>query len=129
MNTQPLLVSPQLPILEIDLQYCVIITNGNRQIEISFEQLVCLEGCGNYTYLYTCDGKRHLSSKTLKWFANILDKSKFVRIHKSSIINWAYLKDFSDCERAVRLKNGREIAISRRRSREVRTLAHTRSIS
>lgn len=129
MNTQPLLSSINpLPFLVDEPSNQIVITIGNRQLEIPFEKVVFLEGCGNYTYLYTTDGKRHLSSKTLKWFWALLDHTHFVRIHKSSIVNWSYLRGFSDCERAVKLHNGREISISRRRVREVKALASSRGI-
>ncbi|WP_229599392.1 LytR/AlgR family response regulator transcription factor [Runella rosea] len=86
---------------------------------IQTDQLMCMEGCGNYTFLYTNDGKRYLVSKTLKSYAAILDDQVFLRVHKSWIINLKYLQEFCEYERSLKLRGGREIAISRRRIREV----------
>jgi two-component system, LytTR family, response regulator len=121
MNTQPLLSSYHSPsALPSPLPLnSIIIPNGNRQVIIQTDQLVCMEGCGNYAFLYTSDGKRHLVSKTLKSYAALLDQLSFVRVHKSWIINLKYLQDFCQYDRSLRLRGGREIAISRRRIREV----------
>lgn len=120
MNTQPLLNSLH-SISSIDTHplHSIIIPNGNRQVIIPTDQLMCIEGSGNYAFLYTNDGKRYLVSKTLKSYAAILDQLTFVRVHKSWIINLKYLQDFCEYDRSLRLRGGREIAISRRRIREV----------
>ncbi len=121
MNTQPLLQSFHSPsaLTSPPPLNSIIIPKGNRQVIIQTDQLVCMEGCGNYAFLYTSDGKRHLVSKTLKSYASLLDQLSFVRVHKSWIINLKYLQDFCQYERSLKLQGGREIAISRRRIREV----------
>ncbi|MDF7816374.1 LytTR family DNA-binding domain-containing protein [Runella sp. MFBS21] len=120
MNTHPLLSTfSSNNSVETQPLHSIIIPNGNRQVIIPTEQLVCLEGCGNYAYLYTQDGKRYLVSKTLKSYIGILDEQQFVRVHKSWIINLKYLQEFCEDERSLKLKGGREVAISRRRIREV----------
>lgn len=118
MNTQPVLNS--LPnSVGTAATTTIVIPNGSRQIVIPISQLVCMEGSGNYAYIYTSDGKRYLVSKTLKSYAEILDKAVFVRVHKSWIINLKFLQDYCEDDRSLRLLGGREIAISRRRVREV----------
>ncbi|MBB3838640.1 two-component system LytT family response regulator [Runella defluvii] len=118
MNTQPLLTS--FPTSSgTHSNNSIIIPNGTRQIVIPMSQLVCMEGSGNYAYIYTSDGRRYLVSKTLKSYADILDKTVFLRVHKSWIINLAFLQDYCEDDRSLRLQGGREIAISRRRIREV----------
>lgn len=120
MNTQPLLNSfHSLSSLATQPLHSIIIPNGNRQVIIPTDQLMCIEGSGNYAFLYTSDGKRYLVSKTLKSYAAILDQLTFVRVHKSWIINLKFLQDFCEYDRSLRLRGGREIAISRRRIREV----------
>jgi len=100
-----------------------MITQGNRQVFILIDQLVCLEGYGNYTYLHTNDGQKYLISKTLKSYAGILDAKRFLRVHKSSIVNLDYIKEVSVCDRAILLRNGKEVAIARRRATQVRKIA------
>ncbi len=93
----------------------------NRTIFLSVDDITCLEGEGNYTYLCTRDRKRYIVSKTLKEFEKMLDGSLFLRIHKSHMVNLAYVVQqgpFSN-DRQVRLTDGREVAISRRRMKEI----------
>ncbi|AXE18938.1 LytTR family transcriptional regulator [Runella rosea] len=120
MNTQPLFNSYlSTKTVSSSAIHSIIIPNGNHQVVIQTDQLMCMEGCGNYTFLYTNDGKRYLVSKTLKSYAAILDDQVFLRVHKSWIINLKYLQEFCEYERSLKLRGGREIAISRRRIREV----------
>lgn len=92
----------------------------NRTIFISVDDITCLEGDGNYTYLCTRDRKKYIVSKTLKEFEKSLDASIFARIHKSHMVNLAYVQQgpFSN-DRQIRLIDGREIAISRRRMKDI----------
>lgn len=94
----------------------------NRTIFISVDDITFLEGEGNYTYLCTRDRKRYIVSKTLKEFEKMLDGSLFLRIHKSHMVNLAYVQQgpFNN-DRQVRLTDGREVAISRRRMKEITT--------
>jgi two-component system LytT family response regulator len=118
MNTHPLLTSFSTS-SGLHSNNSIIIPNGTRQIVIPLSQLVCMEGSGNYAYIYTSDGKRYLASKTLKSYADILDKAMFLRVHKSWIINLAFLQAYCEDNRSLRMLGGREIVISRRRVREV----------
>ncbi|CAN5215874.1 hypothetical protein BH09BAC4_BH09BAC4_08240 [soil metagenome] len=88
----------------------------NRTIFISVDDILCLQGEGNYTFLHTRDRKRYLVSKTLKEFEKTLDGSMFLRIHKSYIVNLAYVqRSIFTKEHQVKLADGREVGISRRR--------------
>jgi two-component system, LytTR family, response regulator len=98
----------------------LIIPHKGRHLIVPVSDITSLEGEGNYSYLYTKDGKKYLVSRTLKSFAQILDSDTFIRIHKSSIINVNYLVEICvDPDRYVKLKCGREVAISRRKMHEV----------
>ena len=92
----------------------------NRTIFISVDDILCLQGEGNYTFLHTRDRKKYLVSKTLKEFEKTLDGSMFLRIHKSYIVNLAYVQQtIFNRERQVRLADGREVTISRRRMKDI----------
>lgn len=94
----------------------------NRTIFISVDDITFLEGEGNYTYLCTRDRKRYIVSKTLKEFEKMLDRSLFLRIHKSHMVNLAYVQQGpSNNDRQIRLTDGQEVAISRRRMKEIAT--------
>lgn len=119
-STQPLAVVPQFPTSYQRGSQRIALPYLNRTIFISVDDILCLQGEGNYTFLHTRDRKRYLVSKTLKEFEKTLDNSIFLRIHKSNIINLAYVqRSIFNRERQVRLADGREVAISRRRMKVI----------
>ena len=95
----------------------------NRTLMVSTDDIVCLKAEGNYTSLFTRDGKRYLVSKTLKEFEKLLDESMFIRIHKSYNVNLAYVQlSLLTRDRILQLADGRELPISRRRMKEITEL-------
>jgi two-component system LytT family response regulator len=119
-SAQPIAVIPQFPTSYQRGSQRIALPYLNRTIFISVDDILCLQGEGNYTFLHTRDRKRYLVSKTLKEFEKTLDSSIFLRIHKSSIINLAYVqRSIFNRERQVRLADGREVAISRRRMKAI----------
>lgn len=83
---------------------------------ITVDHIIYLEAEGNYTYLYFINQERFLVTRNIKEFENLLDPNQFFRVHKSSIINLHFLKEYSslDGHTAV-LQNGVKVVISRRR--------------
>lgn len=90
--------------------------HGNRTILLAFTDIIRLAGAGNYTYIYTRDQRRYLASKTLKHLETLLTSPNFCRVHKSSIINLAYLTEvnFGPAPHLF-LTESQPIAVSRRR--------------
>ncbi len=82
------------------------------------EEITCLEGEGNYTFIYTNRGKRYLVSKTLKSLTENLDKC-FLRVHKSYMINTDYIAERLDDDRIIRMSCGKEVIVSRRKTKEI----------
>ena len=95
----------------------------NRTVMVSIDDIVYLEGEGNYTFIHTRDRRKYLVSKTLKEFEKTLDSAIFIRIHKSNIINLAYVQHgvFAR-DRVIRLTDNRELTISRRRMHQITQL-------
>ncbi len=119
-STQPLAIVPQFPTSYQRGAQRIALPYLNRTIFISVDDILCLQGEGNYTFLHTRDRKRYLVSKTLKEFEKTLDGSMFLRIHKSYIVNLAYVqRSIFNRERQIRMADGREVAISRRRMKDI----------
>lgn len=75
-----------------------------------------LEGEGNYTSILFVDGTKYVDTKSIGVYEDILDKQCFFRIHKSHIVNVAYVKEFlNDDGHFVVMKNNTKLAISRLR--------------
>lgn len=89
-----------------------------RTFTLGAEHITFLEGDGNYTYVYTCTGRKYLICKTLKWLACKLD-SNFIRVHKSFIVNSNYVIGCAEDGRALKMRCGNEAAVSRRKTKEI----------
>ena len=119
-SSQPLAVLPQYPSSYQRGAHRIGLPYLNRTIFISVDDILCLQGEGNYTFLFTRDRKKYLVSKTLKEFEKTLDGSMFLRVHKSYIVNLAYVqRSVFNKERQIQLADGREVAISRRRMKDI----------
>ena len=119
-SPQPLAIVPHFPTSYQRGTQRIALPYLNRTIFISVDDILCLQGEGNYTFLHTRDRKRYLVSKTLKEFEKTLDNSMFLRIHKSYIVNLAYVqRSIFNRERQIRMADGREVAISRRRMKDI----------
>ena len=89
----------------------------DRKRTVSVEEIVRLEGAGNYTKFFLKDGTKMLVSRTLKEYEILLDNQAFVRVHKSCIVNLGFVrKFFIKKEGELELTDGQQVKISRRRA-------------
>lgn len=80
--------------------------------------IVRLEGEGNYTRFYLSDGRKHISSKTMKEYEEILLQHNFLRIHKSHLVNKSFIEQFNN-EGSIVLKDKTQLPVSRQRKQQV----------
>ncbi|GAA4431818.1 hypothetical protein GCM10023091_03130 [Ravibacter arvi] len=79
-----------------------------------------MEGEGNYTYIYTYSGKKYLVPKTIKnLHTHLNNDDDFIRVHKSYLINTNHIVDYTDVDRTIKMAGGKEVYISRRKSKEI----------
>ncbi|TDQ06426.1 LytR/AlgR family response regulator transcription factor [Pedobacter metabolipauper] len=91
--------------------------NGQGYSLISIDDIIHIEADSNYSIFYLANGEKITVSKVLKEYEEILPENQFIRIHKSSIVNLDYLKEYNSKNGLeVILKNGSKIAVSRRRA-------------
>lgn len=89
----------------------------DRKRTVSVDEIVRLEGSGNYTNFFLKDGTKMLVSRTLKEYETLLDGQAFVRVHKSCIVNLGFVrKFFVKKEGELELIDGQQVKISRRRA-------------
>ncbi|MET3113635.1 two-component system LytT family response regulator [Pedobacter sp. CG_S7] len=99
---------------------------------VNFNQIIHVEADSNYSVFHLSGMEKITVAKVLKEYEEILPENKFVRVHKSSIINLDYLKEYNSKNGLeVVLKSGVKIAVSRRRASEfaekVKTYTNFRS--
>ena len=86
----------------------------------STDQLMYCTAEGNYCTLHFSDGSRYLVSKTLKTIFDILGSSDFVRIHQAHVVNLNFVDKYYNSKiNTVRMINGEELAVSRRKKTEI----------
>jgi two-component system, LytTR family, response regulator len=87
---------------------------------IKLEDIIRIEADGNYSRIYTTNGTRFLSSKSLKKFEQYLENEFFVRIHHSHIVNLYQIEKLNlKGESEVILKNGEHLPVSFRKRQDV----------
>lgn len=118
ISTYTPLYSSSLPFREkYSLKDIAVYVMG-QVVMVKPDDITCLEGEGNYTNIYTARGKKYLVSRTLKSITEHLD-STFIRVHRSFIINSAYIAERLDDERTIRMSCGKEVSVARRKIKEI----------
>jgi two-component system LytT family response regulator len=88
---------------------------GYRLVDI--DDIIHIEADSNYSVFHLNNLEKIAVSKVLKDYEEILPEQRFVRIHKSSIVNLKYVKEYNSKNGLqVILTNGEFINVSRRRA-------------
>jgi two-component system, LytTR family, response regulator len=110
---------PSLPLRRSYLQRLMIKTTNDITI-VPTDEIIWIESAGDLVYIHT-RGKKHVYRKTMIDLAAELDTKKFIRIHRSAIVNIEKIKSLrpiSHGDFEIHLEN--EIAL--RLSRTYRSL-------
>lgn len=98
----------------------ISLPNGQGYSLVSIEDIIHIEADSNYSIFHLANKEKITVSKVLKEYEEILPEHQFVRIHKSSIVNLNYIKEYNYRNGyEVLLKNGEKIAVSRRRASDL----------
>jgi DNA-binding LytR/AlgR family response regulator len=90
-----------------------------HHLPFPIQEIVRLDGEGNYTTFLLANGTRFLTSRSIGVYESAF-KGLFVRVHKSCIINPDFLLQLNPFDRTVILTDGSEVPISRRRWNEIK---------
>ena len=86
-----------------------------NKVAIHFQDLVRIEGRGNYTEFFLLNGKTLLTSKTISYYESLLP-TFFLKVNKGCIINCHYLVfNKSPKITALRMIDGTCVEVSRRK--------------
>jgi len=103
-----------------------IFVRGRGQIvPVAIADITRLEARDDYVAVYV-GGQRHLVHTTLNALEARLDPDRFLRIHRSHIVNLDWVQSLVPHDHArleVRLKDGTRLVASRSRSRAIRDIA------
>lgn len=81
--------------------------------------IIRLEANRNYTIIHLRDRKPFLASKTLRYFEELLEAFRFIRIHKSHLVNLQHVIRLSANSEFIILSDKSQIEVSRRKKEEV----------
>ena len=74
--------------------YKLALPTSDGLIFVQIENIIYCEASSNYTQIFTQDGKKHLVSRTLKEYEDLLTDQNFFRIHNSYLINLNLIKKY-----------------------------------
>ena len=92
----------------------------DKIVVVALEDVIKCKSDNNYTTFYFENGSKLMVTKTLKYFADLLKESHFLRVHQSHLINIKYIKEYikSDGGYLV-LKDKSTVPVSVRKRAEV----------
>ncbi|MGC9375876.1 MAG: LytR/AlgR family response regulator transcription factor, partial [Bacteroidales bacterium] len=102
----------------------------NNELRLrNLKEIVYFETAGCSTQFFCCKGKKYILKKRISQVEEKLPGEDFFRIHKSFIINAAYIKRVNISERKVILLNDNDqitLQIAHRRLKEFLDFMHRR---
>ena len=81
---------------------------------VSEEDIIRIEASSNYCKIFFCNDRPLVVAKVLHWFQDMLTEDTFCRIHRTHLINRAYVTEITESS-MLKLSNGDLVQISRRR--------------
>lgn len=97
------------------------VKTGKRISVVPLDQVDWIEGAGDYARIRS-GGKTHLMSERLKTLEDVLDPERFVRIHRSCIVNVDRIRQLvhvSHGDYEAVLQDGTRLRVSRTRREEL----------
>lgn len=79
-----------------------VLVNGSLKF-IKLPLLRCIIAEGNYSYIYYKGCNKELVTKTLQDWEDLLPEDYFVRIHRSTIVNFEYVDQVKKCRNYTHL--------------------------
>lgn len=93
----------------------LLVKENRRIFFVKTADIPWIEAAGDYVKIYL-ENKTHLINDSLSSLENKLDPKTFIRIHRSSIVNIEYIKEFQpyfNGEYTIILKTGHVLKLSR----------------
>ena len=94
----------------------LIIKSGGRVIFVPIDEINWIQAHANYIRLHLFQGESHLFRQQISKIPAQLDSTRFIRIHRSFIVNVSRIRELQPCnsgEFIVLLQDGKELPCSR----------------
>jgi two-component system LytT family response regulator len=93
----------------------LLVHNGTKDVLIAVADIEWIEAADYYSCLHV-GGKRHMLREPIKQLAITLDPAKFVRVHRSAIVNLDHVREIlreGQSEGSILLHNGQRLKMSK----------------
>ena len=99
----------------------IAVPSGNSLLFLDTDKIMYIKGEGAYSEVFCSDGSRQLVSRNLKNFEDILcSDSRFLRIHKSYIVNFNFVTAFNKSDGgSIELENKAQIPVSPDKAQQI----------
>ena len=92
----------------------------DKIIIVNLDAIIRCESDSNNTIFYLADKRKIFVTKTLKYFADMLKRYDFLRIHQSHLVNLQCISAFIKTDGGyLMLKNGENVPVSVRKKSEI----------
>lgn len=102
-------------------EFKLAISTTEGTLFLPIQDIIRLEAEGSYTTFHLLQRKKLVASRTLKDFAELLDERRFIRIHKSHVVNRRYVKSILNTHQLL-MEDNSAVDVSRRKWEEVKNL-------
>jgi two-component system LytT family response regulator len=114
----------QLATLQSNLQSPVnktlVLRTSDKIFLVEVKDIIRCEADRNYTCFHVNGQRKYLVSQPMKDYEDLLDEHGFLRIHKSHMVNMAFIDNFDRTEGgAIILKDRTELPVARRKKIEL----------
>lgn len=115
--------SKDQPETDTDPPKKLFVRKGDMILPLEIQSISWLEANGDYVNIHALDGT-YMASGSLTEFVNRLDRSEFVQVHRSSVVNLSHVTQMEEIGRSllIYLKDGSEVTASRSGSQELKKL-------
>lgn len=101
------------PVRQVSHSSQIAIASKSYIRVIESVDILYLKADSNYTEIHFLDGRKILTSTTLKRYEDKLDPQHFMRVHKSYLVRRSKIETFSSQDNKIILCNTQEIPVSR----------------
>jgi two-component system LytT family response regulator len=101
----------------------VFVKERGRMLAVPLERVEHLEACDDYVALYA-DGRKHLLHARLQDLASRLEPSRFIRVHRSHVVNLGFVAALEPRDGArltIILSSGARVPASRAGSAQIKS--------
>lgn len=97
----------------------VLKTLNEKNVVLEIDKIMYIESCRKHQYIHLSDGKEPLvTTLSLASLFDELQDHGFLQCHKAVIVNYIYI--YAILSDTIKLKNGEEVYLSRRKAKEVK---------